>query len=286
MKGMIYTPELPEVENVKLSLKNKIIGHEVIAAYVSVPKIIKSPSNSKQFCEQIAGLTFKNLERRGKFLIAEMSNDFYLVGHLGMTGLLMVSPNRQKEDLPEKYRNHIHVIMALDDTSFFVFSDIRRFGSLRLLTKEQLDNLPSLKGMGPEPFDDDVEIKFLKSLKKKKWLDKTIKEAIMDQSVIAGIGNIYASEILYKSGIMPNRLIIELSEDNLRTVLHFSKDILQTSIDLGGTSVSDYLNSEGKKGNYQNYLSVYGKTKCPCGHDIQTEIIKGRNTFYCSICQG
>jgi formamidopyrimidine-DNA glycosylase len=278
-------PELPEVENVRLSLKDKIVGRKVLVAGVSVPKMIKSPSNSKQFCKDIENLTFKNLERRGKFLIAEMSNDYYLVGHLGMTGLLMVSHSRHKEDIPEKYRNHVHVVMALDNSTFLVFSDIRRFGSLRLVTKAQLTELSSLKGMGPEPWDVNVKKLVIQSLTKKKWETKTIKEALMDQGVIAGIGNIYASEILYKTKILPNRLVSKVSEEELKEIIDNTQLILKASIDKGGTSVSDYLNSDGKRGTYQNELSVYGKTQCPNGHVIESELIKGRNTFYCTICQ-
>ena len=198
-----------------------------------------------------------------------------------MTGLLIHVKN--VNEIPDKYKNHLHVQIELDDNTLLCYCDIRKFGSLRLLC--QIAPYEAIAKMGPEPWDKDVLQSFTIRLLAKKYQNKTIKETIMDQNVIAGVGNIYASEALYVSRINPNRKVNSLSTTDIKTILTNIQDILIKSIELGGTSISDYLNGEGKKGQYQNYLKVYSKKKCECGQDLTIEEIKGRNTFYCPKCQ-
>lgn len=277
---MSTLPELPEVENVRLSIKDKIINRKVISCNVYESKLIKAPDVSR-FKKDIVGLQFDNLDRRGKYLIATMDFNYELIVHLGMTGLLIHV--NQVSDIPAKYSKHLKVLLELDDNTFLCYCDIRKFGSLRLLC--QIAPYDSIAKMGPEPWDKDA-LQIMKiRLSAKKWANKTIKEAIMDQNIIAGVGNIYASESLYAARIDPNRIVNNISDQELEILLAYIRDILQQSIDLGGTSISDYLNGQGKSGQFQNYLKVYGKTHCSCGKKLNTVEIKGRNTFYCSSCQ-
>lgn len=278
---MITIPELPEVENVKRSLENKIKGRCVVGCSVINEKLIKKPNTSKEFVQDIVGLKIMGLYRRGKYLVLTMDLDYELIVHLGMTGLLIHVNNIS--EIPVKYAKHRHVVIQLNDNTLLCYCDIRKFGSLRLLC--QITPYEAIAKMGPEPWDEDVKTSFALRLSAKKWQSKTIKEAIMDQNVIAGVGNIYASEALYASRIDPNRTVNKINDVERELLLTNIQDILQKSIDLGGSSVSDYLNGEGKQGQFQNYLKVYGKKKCECGNDLKTIEIKGRNTFYCPNCQ-
>lgn len=274
-------PELPEVENVKRSLENKVTGRTIVGCSVINEKLIKKPSTPTQFVKDIVGLKISSLYRRGKYLVFTMDFSHEMVVHLGMTGLLIHVNN--VNEIPPKYAKHLHVLIQLDNNTLLCYCDIRKFGSLRLLC--QINPYEAIAKMGPEPWDEDVKQSFKLRLFAKKWQNKTIKEAIMDQNVIAGVGNIYASEALYASRIDPNRTVNKINDVERETILTNIQDILQKSIELGGSSISDYLNGEGKKGQFQNYLKIYGKEKCECGADVKTIEIKGRNTFYCSNCQ-
>lgn len=280
LKGLITIPELPEVENVKRSLENKVIGKTIVGCSVINEKLIKKPT-VQEFAKDITGLKITYLYRRGKYLVFTMDFSYELVVHLGMTGLLIHVNNIN--EIPQKYSKHLHVLIQLDGNTLLCYCDIRKFGSLRLL--RQINPYEAIAKMGPEPWEIGVRKSFKTRLSAKKWTNKTIKEAIMNQEVIAGVGNIYASEALYASRIDPNRLVNKITDVERELILTNIQDILQKSIDLGGTSISDYLNGEGKKGQFQNYLKIYGKKKCECGADLKIVEIKGRNTFYCQNCQ-
>lgn len=287
---MIIIPELPEVENVVLSLVDKLRFKTIVSCDLRLDKLVKRPDKPDGFKNNIKGLTISNLKRRGKYILFKMVNDdtsqddYTLIVHLGMTGLLINV--KEVNDIPDKYKNHLHLVLKLNDGGYLCYCDIRRFGSLRLLNKKQLDEeFKPLKHMGPEPFDDDALLLFKQNLSKKRWQNREIKLALMDQGVISGVGNIYASESLYNAGINPNRLVSKLSDDEIIKLFFEIRDILELSIKAGGTSISDYMNGDGKSGTFQNYLKVYGKKECPHGHPIIEKIIGDRNTFYCLQCQ-
>lgn len=269
------------MENVKRSLENKITGKSIVCCSVINGQLIKKPSTDTQFSKDIVGLEIESLYRRGKYLVLSMDLGYELIVHLGMTGLLIYV--NDVNEIPQKYFKHLHVIIQLNDNTLLCYCDIRKFGSLRLIN--QIAPYNSIAKMGPEPWDNDVSFLFKQNLSAKKWQTKTIKEALMDQNVIAEIGNIYASETLYASRIDPNRLVNSLTDIEKEDILSNIQDILKESIKLGGCSISDYLNGNGKPGSYQNYLKVYNQNHCPCGNKISTIEIKGRNTFYCSKCQ-
>lgn len=276
-------PELPEVENVRLSLIDKLIGQTVVQCKVATSKIIKKPDIDTNFVFNIMGCQFKDLKRSGKYLLGQMENGKTLVVHLGMTGLLInvIDINQ----IPVKYAKHIHVTMQLSNNTLLCYCDIRKFGGLRLLDATQLSKFLPLSNLGPEPFDDNAYDRIKAKLSQKKYQNKTIKEVLMDQTVVSGIGNIYANEILYKVQILPTRLVSAISDLELQWIIKFAESILKLSIIMGGSSISDYLNGNGQSGNFQKFLVAYGKDKCLYGHDIKQVVIKGRNTFYCPICQ-
>lgn len=278
---MIVIPELPEVENVKISLENKLINKKIMNCYITENKLIKLPSTPTQFINDIIGLTIKKISRRGKYLIFTTDLRFDIIVHLGMTGLL-IHVNDISE-IPLKYSKHHHITLELNDDTLLCYCDIRKFGSLRLINS--IVPYDVIAKMGPEPFEKDALKQFKVRLTAKKWETKTIKEAVLDQTVIAGIGNIYVSETLYASHIHPKRLVKSLTDVEIKILFQNIKSILMQSIKLGGTSVSDYLNGQGQKGQFQNYLKVYGKSKCECGNTLKVEKIKGRSTFYCLNCQ-
>ena len=274
-------PELPEVENVKLSLINNLIGKKIVNCKIKQNNKVIKYSNIEDFRLDIINQEIRNLTRKGKYLILTLDTGWELIVHLGMTGLLTYVNNLK--DIPTKYIKHLQIVLKLNDNNYLCYCDIRRFGSLRLLN--QIESYKPISLLGPEVWEKDSLKIFKNNLSKKKWINKNIKEAIMDQNVIAGVGNIYASEALYKSNINPNRLINDLSEVEIELLLNNIRIIFEKSIELGGCSISDYMNGQGKIGQYQNHLKAYNQKVCPKGHEIIEQKIKGRNTFYCNKCQ-
>lgn len=277
-------PELPEVETIKRSLENQIVGRTIIKEFVGNFSIIKPPDTALNFQKNVIGLTFERIHRRGKYLIFEMSNKYNLVIHLGMTGALFCIYTYK--DIPKKYANHVEVMLTLDNGEFLVYCDIRKFGGIRLLNQQQMNNFKPLIKMGSEPVEGLQGFsEFFQNLAKNKNRNKTIKELLLDQTVIAGVGNIYACEALYASKIKPDRLVKDIDLLEARILYGYLCIILEESIEEGGSSVSDYVDANGKKGNYQKYHKVYNKKQCPLGHNINNVKIHNRSSFYCSICQ-
>jgi formamidopyrimidine-DNA glycosylase len=297
-------PELPEVESVKLSLEKKIIGKKIVDAKI-YDNNLSLKSFNKMFrgvkketlLERITGSYIESISRKGKYLIFNFKNklDYYKgYVHLGMAGALLNVDNLDL--LPKSFKNpkNLHVKMILNDGSYFIFSDIRRFGKFVILPPEEFEKIESIKQLGPEPFGQESEDEFVENLKLKKWTSpskrikdfgRCIKIAIMDQSVVSGVGNIYACESLFLSGIDPRRSVSSISEKELRFLFRNFSELMKFSIEVGGTSISDYINGEGMTGSFQNYLKVYGQKKCfMCGSQIQ-KIELDRTTHYCPSCQ-
>lgn len=295
-------PELPEVESVRLSLKDKIVGKKIIDVNLYENNLSKNAFekmfrgvSSKDFLDRSINCTISSINRRGKYLLLDFNKEnlsYSVYVHLGMAGALM---NVESIDsLPKSFKNpkNLHVKMKLSDGSYLVFSDIRRFGKFAVLTKEEFENINSIKNLGPEPFSEGAEDQFILNLSKKRWVSNKkdsfkdcIKVAIMDQSVVAGVGNIYACESLFLSKIDPKRKVSSIKEEELRLLFKNFRDLMKFSILVGGTTVSDYVNGEGMVGSFQNHLKVYHQKKCcDCGSDIR-KIELDRTTFYCPRCQ-
>lgn len=287
-------PEGPECERVRMSLDDKISGKTITGIEVRFDKIIKQ-QDVETFKSRALNSRISELNRRGKYLIApvhhpDYEDELYLIVHLGMTGAWF-NVNAESKIIPQ-YAKHAHLVLTLDDGSLLVYCDIRKFGGLRIFTCEEYTRMGPTKDMGPEWFWEDAEAEFIKRIKRKMFKKVKgeltyipIKEAILDQSNLAGVGNIYASESLYEAKILPDTPVNCLDDTQLATIFRAARDIMNFSVSVGGSSISDYVDGEGKVGQMQNYLKVYGRSTCPCGNPIHTLEIAGRNSFYCPICQ-
>ena len=288
-------PELPEVEIVTRGLIPNVEGKTIQSVEVSdVVKrsklqgkeaIIKGKV-TEHFIDEMSGMTVERIERRSKYIYFHLMKDekhYVLVNHLGMTGAWFYV--QELEEIPlEKYRKHAHVIFTLDDHHLLVYSDIRRFGELRLLN--ELSDYRPLLQLAPEPFDEAAESFFIEKTKEPKYREKPIKAVIMDGQVISGCGNIYATESLFRCGIHPNRSTSLIEEDELRKLFQEIVNILQESIEIGGSSVSDYVDTNGEAGSMQDRLQLYQKSICPvCHTPTEKMTIAGRTSVFCRKCQ-
>ncbi|MGA2775308.1 MAG: DNA-formamidopyrimidine glycosylase [Candidatus Omnitrophota bacterium] len=264
-------PELPEVETIKRELERVIKGSKIIEVCVNNPKVIREPSVEK-FRRGLTGVTIKNILRRAKVLVLELSNGKSLVIHLRMTGQL-VYPGDGKRS---------RVTFRLAGGKLLDFNDQRLFAELRLC--DDWRALKFIRGLGPEPFDITLE-QFKDKLKLKKT---KIKPLLMDQTFISGIGNLYAAEILFGAKINPLRPAQGLSDKEKEILFTEIKKVLQKAIHYGGSSVDNYVRLSGKPGGYAAYHKVYGRAgkPCPlCRSTIKRITLGGRGTYFCPKCQ-
>ena len=266
-------PELPEVETVKNGLLKRIKGKKIISCKVLWPGIIAMP-DKETFIRNIANQSIIDLSRRGKFIMIEL-NDYYLISHLRMEGKYFI------KDKNEDLSKHDHVIFLLDDNTELRYNDTRKFGKMYLVKKSDLNKTP-LNDLGLEPWDDNLTSNYLKKKLNKK---KAIKTLLLDQSIIAGIGNIYADEILYLSSINPLCNGCDLANKNLLDIIKNTRFVLEESIKLGGSTIHTYSSVDGVTGMFQQHLLVHGKKECPKGHCVEKIVVNGRGTYYCPKCQ-
>lgn len=271
-------PELPEVENVRNGLKQLITGKTITSVRVLWANIIKDPSVS-EFTRRIEGQKIEDIRRRGKFLLFVLTEDV-LISHLRMEG-------KYRLEGPEvPLSKHTHVVFELDSKEELRYLDVRKFGKMSLVEKEKLDSHPSIKNLGPEPTDETLETAHLEKALKK--TERVVKACLLDQKIVAGIGNIYADEILYDAYIHPEKKGNELNSSEIERLRESIVNIMNKAVDKGGTTIRTYSNAYGAQGSYQNYLSVYGKTDelCPrCQHTIQKIKVAQRGTHFCPKCQ-
>ncbi len=264
-------PELPEVETIKRDLEKVIRGKKIIEVLVRQSVVIREPA-PEEFIQELQGQTVKNILRRAKVLILELSNGKSLVIHLKMTGQLVYPGGGDKS----------RAVFKFSDGSLLDFNDQRLFGELRLL--DDWKSLKFIKGLGPEPFDlTREEFKAMFGAKKTR-----IKPLLMDQSFISGIGNIYAAEVLFRAKINPERLANGLTGKEKDLLFEEIKKVLQAAIKAGGSSVDDYVRLSGEKGDYLRYHRVYGregKSCFICKTPIKRIVLGGRGTFFCPKCQ-
>ena len=270
-------PELPEVETVRKTLEKKLVGRKILSVEVIYPNIIEN--DIKEFKKNIQNQTIKAMKRRGKWLMFEL-DDYILLSHLRMEGKYFF---KTKDD---DYSKHEHVIFKLDNNQELRYNDTRKFGRMLLVKKEDLEKEKKYQELGLEPFDLNLTPEYLKEKFSK--IKLPIKTALLDQSIIAGIGNIYANEILFKSKINPFKKACECTIDEYKKIIDNTKTILSEAIENGGTTIKSYESSEGVHGRFQQHLSVHGKENepCPiCKNLIQKEKVNGRGTYFCPICQ-
>ena len=269
-------PELPEVETVKNGLIKKvksktitkcIVGWDGIIAYPNVPDFIKNITNQK----------INDIDRRGKFLMFIL-DDYYLISHLRMEGKYFI------KEPTEPLNKHDHVIFTLDDGMELRYNDTRKFGKMHLVKKDELSISPIAK-LGLEPWSPDLTTMYLKTKLNKK---KPIKTLLLNQSIITGIGNIYADEILFLSHINPETSGDKLTNNNLKDIIDNTKSVLEKAIKMGGTTIHTYTAVDGITGKFQQELLVHGKKdeNCPiCGTKIIKITVNTRGTYYCPKCQ-
>lgn len=269
-------PELPEVETVKETLKRKILNKKIIDALILYPKIIEYPATDL-FKKQIINQTINDIQRRGKWLMFVL-DDYYLFSHLRMEGKYNL---KNKNKILNK---HDHIIFKFIDDTELRYNDTRKFGRMLLLKKQEAIDHKPLNKLGLEPFSDNLSIEYLRKKFKNKKLP--IKSALLDQSIITGIGNIYADEILFLSKVNPKEECNKLSNIQLENIIANTNKLLKKAISLGGTTIHSFTSEEGITGLFQRELLVHTKSKCIiCNSDIIKIKIGGRGTYYCPKCQ-
>lgn len=272
-------PELPEVENVRRSLLQLVQGKTIQSVEAGWPKIIKHPIETEQFFDALAGQSIHDLQRKGKFLIF-MLDDYSLVSHLRMEGHYSVNRNGEPAD------KHTHVNFKFTDGTEMRYRDVRKFGTMHLFEKGTEDHELPLSKLGPEPFSPKFSPEYLKTRLQK--TERIIKAVLLDQTIVAGLGNIYADEVLYKAKIHPERIAKSLKTEEVQILSREMVQTLKEAIDAGGSSVNTYMNSMGLSGSYQDRLKVYGRKGEPC-HNCGTVLEKtkaaGRGTHFCPSCQ-
>ncbi len=271
-------PELPEVETVKETLKLKLIGKKIKDVKIYYDGIIAYPE-VKEFSNQIKNLSIKDIKRRGKWLMFDLDK-YYLLSHLRMEGKYFFKNKEEKLD------NHEHVVFTLDDDEELRYRDTRKFGKMYLIKKEDINSIGPIKDLGLEPWDDSLTKEYLRSKYKNKKLP--IKTILLDQSIIVGIGNIYADEILFLSKLNPLIKCCDLNDNDLDNIIKYTKEVLEKAIKLGGTTIRTYTSVDGVHGRFQNELLIHGKDKdvCPnCGQPVEKIRVGGRGTYYCINCQ-
>ena len=272
-------PELPEVETVRRTLEQLVTGKIIKSVTVHWPKMVKHPDDVHLFDQLIQGQKIEHVKRRGKFLLFYLT-DYCMISHLRMEGKYGLYP---KDDPVNK---HTHVIFHFIDESELRYQDVRKFGTFHLYPKGEEFQQKPLVSLGPEPLEDNFTIEVLKERLKK--TNRNIKAALLDQSVIVGLGNIYVDEALFRSGIHPARLVSTLSEEDLRKLHHEIIATLREAVDKGGSTVRSYVNSQGQIGMFQLELFVYSRAGEPCkkcGTLIEKSVVAGRGTHTCRSCQ-
>ena len=287
-------PELPEVEVVKRSLVNKIQNSIVKAVKINDGRLRYRVDKNK--LKKIIGLRIKKISRRSKFLLFYFNNKTVMLVHLGMTGkFFFINQKNTKyktsfyyginEDKDKKYDR---VIFNLSKNRKLIYNDVRKFGFIKFDQKKNVDQNLHLKNLGPEPLEKNFNFSYFKQYIINK--NRTIKDILMDQKFISGLGNIYVNETLFYSGIKPTKKVKNLSESEIRKIIKFTKKILSKAITFGGSSIKNFSSDNGKKGSFQQYFSVYGKkgdkcSKKSCDSNIIKIVISNRATFYCNKCQ-
>jgi len=285
-------PELPEVETVKNGLNKLLPGLKIIRVKFDWPKSFPNPQSEVD--EFLVGSTIMDIRRRAKVLMIDLSTEYSLVIHLKMTGQLVF---RGKEnfgaghptdsligDLPDK---STRVTIDFDGGSRLYFNDQRKFGWMRLIPTIEIPNIDFMKKVGPEPLEQDFSTNdFINRLLKRK--NSNIKAVLLDQTIIAGVGNIYADESLFAAKIHPESTVIAIPKNRLKILYKELRAVLLLSIEKGGSTDRNYVDAEGRRGSYIDFAKVFRKENIPClicGHEIIKTRVAGRGTHICAHCQ-
>jgi formamidopyrimidine-DNA glycosylase len=275
-------PELPEVESLRRILARSAVGRTVVAAIVKESRLRRLVA--PDLAAAIAGCTIEAIGRRAKYLMIELSGDYLMMVHLGMSGSL--THRRGDFDGGPLDPRHDHVEFTLDDGSRLVYNDPRRFGLLKLVARADLASIVELKGLGPEPFADEFSTGYLWRVSRGRTA--AIKNLLMDQRVVAGVGNIYASEILFRARVRPSRRAGRVTRAELERIASITAEVLHQAIGSRGTTFRSYRDSRGQPGRFASKLRVYDREGQPClecATPIRAVVIGQRSSFYCPRCQ-
>lgn len=271
-------PELPEVETVCRGLREKLRGRRIAQVVVRHPSIIHQDMTPEDFEQRLQGRFIQDIERRGKYIVSVL-DEGWLVCHLRMSGKLLAM------DKNATLGKHDHLLVVLDDGSKLFYNDVRRFGGF-YYSLENPNSSPPLSLLGAEPLEEDFNEAYLhKATRRRK---KPVKSLLLDQHVVAGIGNIYADEILFAAGIRPRKRAERLTHKECASIVVQTKRILREAIQAGGSTIRDYVSSAGEEGGFQFSHQVYGrggKACKKCGATLNQVEVGGRSSVYCPHCQ-
>lgn len=277
-------PELPEVETIKNTVAAAVEGAVILKAIVNQPKLrLPVPSDFKK---RIVGTKIESFKRIAKYMLMNLNNGQTIIWHFGMSGKIKI-----ESQMPDVLEKHDHLIITTDK-GVLIYNDPRRFGLVTLCESGKLKQHKLFRHLGPDPWDDEFNADYL--MQKFKAKKVPIKIALLNQEIVCGIGNIYASEILYHARILPNRAAESINKHEAELIVKFTRQVLEEAIKAGGSTIHDYKKPDGDIGYFQQKHCVYNKTgqKCPqcrCNiaktGGIRKIVLGGRSTFYCGTLQ-
>jgi len=274
-------PELPEVETVRRGLEKAMVGRRINQVVVRRSDLRRPlPQN---FSDMLTGREITQLDRRAKYLLIYLDSGNVVLVHLGMSGRMVIEQGTEVE-VPA--RKHEHIAFSVGNGTVVRFSDPRRFGLMDLTREEKLFNHPLLKSIGPEPLGEEfTATSLMNSLKGRKT---TIKSALLDQRIVAGLGNIYVCEGLFIAGVSPRRITQNISISRVERLVSTIKEVLRAAINAGGSTLQDHVTPTGEMGYFQYNFKVYGREGKPCEtcmRPVKRIVQAGRSTFFCARCQ-
>jgi len=286
-------PELPEVEVVKKSLEKTI--HDLTIKNIEIPnKFLRYRINEKLMKKMVKSKV-SSISRRSKYILINLNNGYTILIHLGMTGKIILVDSNKKEYLTSFYYKlidvkpvHNHIIFKFNNKIVLVYNDIRKFGFIKIFKTNQIYLNSHLKNLGPEPLSKKFNFNyFKKNIKKRKIF---LKDLLMNQKFLAGLGNIYVNEVIFMSKINPRIRSNKIPIKKMNSLVLNIKKVLKKAINEGGSSIKDFNNIKGKKGNFQQFFNVYGRdgkscTRSNCIGKVKRIIMSNRSTFFCDICQ-
>ena len=281
-------PELPEVETIMRGISPFLEGETI--KNIKLNRADLRWPFPENFARRLKGAKVLNLKRRSKYILIDLSTNETLLIHLGMSGKILVSGSKMGNYFYElaKAKKHDHVIFLLSDGTVVTYNDPRRFGAMDLANTKDLNNHKFLKRLGPEPLGNDFNSYYLKKKLSKK--ESPIKNVLLDQSLVAGLGNIYVCEALFMSGISPKKKAAKISKNKCEALVKNIRTVLISAIEAGGSSLKDFTDIQGNSGYFQFEFFVYGREKesCKtinCDRKIKRVSQSGRSSFYCPSCQ-
>lgn len=276
-------PELPEVETICRGLRKHLLGRTIERVEVHSADVIHQKElDAAAFSRVLTSQTIEGVQRRGKYILFQLRHDggeSWLVCHLRMTGRLLLRPQGETRS------KHTHAVFTLDDGRLLLYEDVRRFGGF---TYHEQDPrmLPPLLDLGPEPLTETFSAESFRACCRGR--KRPVKSQLLDQHIVAGIGNIYADEILFRAGVRPRKQAARLTSGECAAIVQATKEVLTEAIDAGGSTIRDYVDSEMQSGSYQFAHQVYGRAGEPCrrcGTILKSVSVGGRSSVYCPTCQ-